>query len=522
MSSGYQLVLGTSVGEQIVRERRLWRLAYVSMLGLGALLALLAWRRGPGTLSLALAVLIFLLGAWATRPLLALNMTLLFTLVGDSVTAPWYPMVKNFSSHESILFVANALTISPIDVTLGFALACLLLQRIASQVPLVKGPLYRPLMVFTGFVMFGALYGTARGGDTRVAVFEVRPFFYLAIFYLLASNYCRTATHFRRLLWTAMGAVLLNSLLSLNFYFQLNHDSKASLESLGEHGAAVGMNTLFVLLIGSCLFRGSSARSRWVLLIMALPVGWVYVLSNRRAAVVGLLAGIAFLAVIVFWRQPRTFFKFVPVLGVLVLAYLGAFWNSTSAAGFPAQAVKSVISPNTLSKRDLSSDLYRQIENNDLNFTIRQTKAFGVGFGNTFYQPFKLPDLGTTFAFRNYIPHNSVLWIWLQTGFLGFVSMLYLLGRGLMVGASKLRLVRDGPNVVVLSTAAIFIAMYSVFAYVDIAWDARNMLMLGVALAVCANFPVPARAPTSVAQAEDGTSFEPPSLVPADGGVTGS
>ncbi len=354
-------------------------------------------------------------------------------------------------------------------------------------------------------------------------MFEVRPFFYLAIFYLLATNYCRTATHFRRLLWTAMGAILLNSLLSLNFYFHLKHDSKASLESLGEHGAAIGMNTLFVLLIGACIYRGSSVRSRWVLLTMALPVGWVYVLSNRRAAVVGLLAGIAFLSVIVFWRQPRTFFKFVPVISVLVLAYLGAFWNSTSAAGFPAQAVKSVISPGTLSKRDLSSDLYRQIENNDLNFTIRQTKVFGVGFGNPFYQPFQLPDLNASFAFRNYIPHNSVLWIWLQTGFLGFVSMLFMLGRGLMVGASKLRLVRDGPDVIVLSTAAIFIAMYSVFAYVDIAWDARNMLLLGVALAICSNFPVPARVRAAVDQADGAVSPFPPSyLAPVDVGGTTS
>jgi hypothetical protein len=37
-----------------------------------------------------------------------------------------------------------------------------------------------------------------------------------------------------------------------------------------------------------------------------------------------------------------------------------------------------------------------------------------------------------------------------------------------------------------------------VFTYVDISWDARNMVLLGVALALCANFPVPApaRAPT--------------------------
>jgi O-antigen ligase len=231
---------------------------------------------------------------------------------------------------------------------------------------------------------------------------------------------------------------------------------------------------------------------------MALPVGWVYFLSNRRAAVIGLLAGLALLSVIVFWRQQRTFWKAVPIVSVLLVGYVAAFWNSKSAAAFPAQAVKSVISPNSLSARDQSSDLYRRIENNDLNFTIRQTKLMGVGFGNTFYQPYPLPDISSNFEFHGYIPHNSILWIWLQTGFAGFVAMMYMLGRALMLGASKIRRVRDGPDLMAVTAAALFIAMYSVFAYVDIAWDARNMVLLGVALALCANYPVsaPPRAPT--------------------------
>ena len=45
MSTGYPLALGTSVCEQIGRERRVWRFAYLAILMLGALLALLAWRR---------------------------------------------------------------------------------------------------------------------------------------------------------------------------------------------------------------------------------------------------------------------------------------------------------------------------------------------------------------------------------------------------------------------------------------------------------------------------------------------
>jgi O-antigen ligase len=508
VTAGHPLELGNSVARQIVRERWTWRFIYLAMLMVGAVLTVLAWRRAPGGISVAAALLLIVLGAWAVRPLVALHLTVFFVLVGDSVTTPWYPMAKNFSSTESILYFADRLTFSPLDLTLGFAMACLLLRRVANQVPLVKSPLLRPLLVFTGFVVLGFVYGIARGGNSRVAVFEVRPLLYLPIVYVLASNLCRTAQQYRRLLWTAMGAVLCNSLLALYRYSGLSHSQKSSLESLGEHGAGVGMNTLFVLLFSACFLRGSSTRSRCVLILMALPVGWVYFLSNRRAAVIGLLAGLALLSVILFWRQPRTFWKAVPIVSVLLVVYVAAFWNSKSSAAFPAQAVKSVVSPNSLSARDQSSDLYRQIENNDLNFTIRQTKLMGVGFGNPFYQPYPLPDISSNFEFHSFIPHNSILWIWLQTGFAGFVAMMYMLGRALMVGASKIRRATDSLDVMAVTAAALFIAMLSVFTYVDIAWDARNMVLLGVAMALCANFPVPAapREPTDLADVGASTS----------------
>ena len=42
--------------------------------------------------------------------------------------------------------------------------------------------------------------------------------------------------------------------------------------------------------------------------------------------------------------------------------------------------------------------------------------------------------------------------------------------------------------------------MYAVFAYVDIAWDARGTVLLGFAFAMCANFPIaqPERAPAEI------------------------
>jgi len=86
VTAGHPLELGNSVARQIARDRRTWRITYFGMLMVGAMLTLVAWRRAPGWISVAGALLLIVLGAWAVRPLVALHLTVFFILVGDSVT----------------------------------------------------------------------------------------------------------------------------------------------------------------------------------------------------------------------------------------------------------------------------------------------------------------------------------------------------------------------------------------------------------------------------------------------------
>ena len=71
--------------------------------------------------------------------------------------------------------------------------------------------------------------------------------------------------------------------------------------------------------------------------------------------------------------------------------------------------------------------MYRTVENLDINATINAKPLTGLGFGQKFYRPFPLPDI-SFFLFYEYIPHNSILWIWIKTGVGGFVAMLFLFG----------------------------------------------------------------------------------------------
>jgi O-antigen ligase len=248
------------------------------------------------------------------------------------------------------------------------------------------------------------------------------------------------------------------------------------------------MNILFIVVIASWLLKGNSMRQRLVTTGMAIPVLVVYLFTERRSAIIGLAVGVLFLLVVTFWRQRSTFRKVAPVLIIVTVGYLGAFWNSQGSLGFPAQALKSVISPTQATTRNKDSDLYRTIETYDLNFTIRSKPLTGIGIGKPFYRPVALPSLGG-FAYNQYVPHNSVLFIWVAFGFGGFAAFFCLLGLIVVLGADAIRRAPPGRDLVVIITWLLAVVMLVVYAGVDIAWEHENFVLLGTAIAVVSHYP---------------------------------
>jgi hypothetical protein len=70
-------------------------------------------------------------------------------------------------------------------------------------------------------------------------------------------------------------------------------------------------------------------------------------------------------------------------------------------------------------------------------------------------------------------------------GFGGFVALLYLIGRTMMQGAARARAAPSGFDAVVALNAVVFVAMYTVFLYVDIAWEPRNVFLLALTMGLC-------------------------------------
>lgn len=479
------LAVPMSADEQRRRAVR-GQIAIASVVGLVAMVCgALAWRTSPEPMAMALGLLILLIAVWGVRPLIGLHLTVFLTLLADGVTVPWYPFNKNLSSKESVLFVADALTVSPLEIVLGLGLIIWLVRHFATRSgPIRFGTLWFPVTMLVVFLFVGFGRGVSSGGNLRAAVWEIRPLFCVPLVYFLVINLCPDLRRVRQLLWTGLLAVVGQSLLSWQYLTTLSATERAELESLTEHGSAIHMNLVFLMLVAAWLFKGSTLRSRIGLIFMSVPVAVIYLVSQRRAAVVALGVAFVLMAIVLLWRQPRTFRRVVPVAMVLAAGYTAAFWNTTGGLGFPAQAVKSVIQPGSVSAEDQSSDLYRIVENFDLNYTIRQSPLLGLGFGQPFYRPVALPDI-SFFEFWQFMPHNSFLWIWVKMGFGGFVTILFIYARSLTAAAMRLRSAVDVADVTAVLLCAAYVVMYAIYSYVDIGWDARSMVFLGVAIAGC-------------------------------------
>jgi O-antigen ligase len=467
-----------TVGAQARRSSIAWWLWFLGLLGFTTSIGLIFLRRSP-TLSM-IGWLCFLVCATSIlyRPRYGLYLITGLSLVGDSLLEPWYPFVKNLSSAESLLFIGRATSFSPAEIFIALTFLAWL-GRAAMQRKLngYTGPLFWPALIFSGFITFGLIYGILKHGNINIALWEVRAIYYLPIMLILTTNLIETRAHINHLIWIVVIALFIDAVMGAWFVsVTLNFDLQ-SMEAIAEHSYSVHLNTLIVLMVGVWLFRGSLVK-RLLLPLMMPAVLLSYFANQRRASYITLVVALMLIAIMLYRESRKAFWLIIPIIGVIGVIYVGAFWHSTSGGiGGPARAIRSVIAPQP-GGRDDASNIYRVIENVNTKFTIQQRPLTGVGFGNKFYIIVPMPDI-SFFVWWEYITHNSILWIWMQAGVGAFVSMLVLVGMAVIVGVRALWRMPGGDLSAFALMATLYIVMHFIYAYVDISWEAQSMIYVG-------------------------------------------
>lgn len=481
---------------QAQRANVTWAIWFLGLLGLTGGLGLILLRYGAAPSIIAWLLYLVGVGAILYRPRYGIYLVVFLALVGDAILIYWFPFTSNLSSRESLLFLHDAVIISPLESYLVLIFISWLGRAIVQRkLDFHFGSLFWPSMAFLLFVVVGLVYGLGTGGNVEIALWESRPIFYLPMMLVLTSNLLTKRQHVVHVAWAVMLALFIEGLVGVHHYFIVLEQDLSLVEAITEHSAAIHMNTLFIFFVGLWLYR-SSLTSRIVLFLMLPPVALTYLVTQRRAAFVALAIALMLTAIILFFENRTAFWLIMPPLAIVGLVYIAIFWNSSGALAMPAQAIKSVIATDQASAKDQSSNVYRMIENVNSSFTIHQKPLTGVGFGQKFYLLVPLPDI-SFFIWWEYITHNSIIWIWMKTGVGGFFAMLYLIGTAVTVGVRVLwRLPRNQLSAIAM-TMLLYIVMHFVYAYVDMSWDNQSMIYVGLAMGLInslesiVNRPVP-------------------------------
>lgn len=467
----------TDIQIQRKRLRRNYVLSALGLLGFTLITALLMLEGPLDGREFAWVLYIAGLIAILYRPVNGIFLIVGLTLVSDQFLLYWYPFVKNMSSQESIFFLHSAVFISPFEIYLGLTLLSWISRELAQgKYKLYTGPLFWPALAFFGFVIYAIVYGVIRGGDKVIMLWQVRPFFYLFTMFFLASNLLRKPQQINLLLWIIAISLFIKGLFGNWYVYDILQFKLGSVERIGEHAMSIHFNSLYLILVAAWVYRDSLSR-RLVLAGMMPFILLSYFANHRRAGFLVLAIALVLFAVVLFQKFRKLFWIAVPLAIVFSIAYIGIFWNSSGTLGMPANAFKSVI--GLANERDRSSNEYRDIENWNITYTIRQVPLSGVGFGNKFYINIPLPDI-SFFDRWEYVTHNSIMWVWMQGGVFTFYSMIFFIGNAVMLGARRIMEM----NTPLLSVAAVAatssVLMHAAYTYVDMGWDSSSMIYMGM------------------------------------------
>lgn len=394
-------------------------------------------------------------------------------------------------------FSGIPLRLSPAEVLMLVTYGLVIFRRgHAGQRPLVPlGGLIVPVCLFAAALVFGMIRGVeyqhpllAFGFNVDAALAEVRALIYIPLMYMLTYAMVDSPRRVRLVVWLFIAAIGLTAV-QAGWVTAILGWGVFNLNEIAVHEASIFWNALIVLLIGLVVYRGPLVQRR--VLLALLPIIIIALIANqRRAGFAALGCALVVIAAMLAadGRLRGRVLRTTLVIMVLIGTYGAAFWQAEEGPlTMPVYAFRSIYEPD---EKDVWSNLWRQLENQNLEYTVRLSPLLGLGFGHRLAMWIDLPpnyEFMLSFTYHEYITHNAIYWLWFKLGAVGFTAFWFLIGSGLILACIALRRLADGQFKALVVTAASLVVMLMVYSYADLGLTSpKAMVVLGFALGLIA------------------------------------
>ena len=345
-----------------------------------------------------------------------------------------------------------------------------------------RTPLATRIFLLVAMAVFYFAFGVARGGDLAIAVFELRPFLFLLVAYVLAASLLAHEKAVATMLWIFVIGSAMKAVYGVLIFLSIRFVQPRP-EAVLAHEESFFFGVYVFLTIGAWLF-GLQGRLRTVATALLPVVLLADMVNSRRTAWAILIFGLLLLLAIAYRALPRrrhVLTRVTVVAAVLSAVYLPLFWNSGGTLAQPARAVRSAVAPDA---RDEMSNEYRMLEDLNLEYNIRARSSTGSGFGIPIDYVVPIVDLTDIASLIAYVPHNGLYWVWMRMGLFGQVLLWLVIAEAL---ATCVRLARQsrGQSALLGAVTACAVVGWVIMGETDygLYWT-RLMLCMGLLLGV--------------------------------------
>jgi O-antigen ligase len=127
-------------------------------------------------------------------------------------------------------------------------------------------------------------------------------------------------------------------------------------------------------------------------------------------------------------------------------------------------------------------------EDKDILATMRTSPVIGYGFGKPMLVPYSLANISAIYVFWNIMPHDSILWVWMRMGTIGYALFWLLISGAILQATGLARDLREPAAQGLALLVLLTVIQEIIFGYLDLQWVGfRNLITMGVCFALLAN-----------------------------------
>lgn len=409
--------------------------------------------------------------------------------------SPFWSVGSIVMNHMNRQTGVSALFFSGMDVLLG-GLIVILVYRRSTRARLdgrPSVPTPRPLILLAYLSLAGMVYallsGLLRSGDSSIALTQIDRVFYLPVVFLIFQAGLRGPADYVALGKVVIFAAAFRALLAGYVqavvegerdpytgevwplpYGTTHHDSmlfawaSVMLLSLVLHRVAGGKKALFIflpILIFGMIENGR--RMVWVQIILVFFILYFVMPPNALE------------------RKLRKWLLLASPVGVM---YVMAGWNSASGIFKPVKTIRSAVDSDV----DTSTQ-WRDMENFNLVATLRENPIWGTGYGHGFTEYVPLPSVN--YALERFVPHNSILGLWVYCGYFGYTALTLLWVAGVYFAIRAYHFATDPVQRAVGMVGIGAVPIYYLQCYGDMGLGSwTGVFMMGASLAISGQLAV--------------------------------